>query len=730
MRALLARQLKTPGELARAVPALCQVATTATVLAVRRAGGAALSAEDRDELLARAVTGQHVELEVDLLAYEQRTGKPNRNFVRVRDGAMAGLGRTGTGRPFLRDHLQNSVVARGGTITASRTEKRGEGDYAVHQTVRLSAPWAVELALRGLLDSVSIGLHPTGPVLCSVCETPIFEACWHCPGETISDQRELKKRDPNAGDVTVEWIFTEAELVETSAVNVPAVPNARVVDVRAALSAHALSLRPAFAAPGGIPTRKENDDMDPELLKLLGLAATATADDVKAAIAKLNADTAELKIVRTELASFQGDISALKADKLKRDEDAFVNGALATGRIGKGDQEHWRALFAADPKRAGELMEKRPANAVTPVGAERQSAGGDPTAPVITGGARAPRSLAQQRDLAIGLLKANPMAAGWASLFGLDPKARFEVPSTFTATVISNNAELEPARIGFHAAFLEGLAGEPDPLMQLATEVPSSKKEEHYSWIGDLPGMQEWKTDRMLKVLEAYGFAIRNKKWEASLRLKNDDIADDALGLLGPIVADMAGNARLHPSILVAHLLLNGFDGTAFPDLGDGLAFDGDFFFSTTHETGSNKLAVAFSAVNLASAAQLLRQQKRFDGGNLYCRGTHLYVGVENEQLAEKILTQEMLAGGESNTQRGKYKLVVSPELGTTWFLADQSGAVRPVMFQNREPLSTHAVGGSSGDSVAFTYDEAWFGAKARYNAGYFDFRRIVGSKP
>jgi hypothetical protein len=31
---------------------------------------------------------------------------------------------------------------------------------------------------------------------------------------------------------------------------------------------------------------------------------------------------------------------------------------------------------------------------------------------------------------------------------------------------------------------------------------------------------------------------------------------------------------------------------------------------------------------------------------------------------------------------------------------------------------------------VGFMYDETWFGAQTRNNAGYWDFRRIVGSKP
>jgi phage major head subunit gpT-like protein len=746
LREELAKLAARPAELAKVLPSACTLSHVAPVLAIR-SGGAALTPEKRDELLELVIAGKHVEIEIDMLAFEQEAGKRNRNSVRFRDGMLMAFGRTGAGNPFLKNHNRWEMEAKGGSITSSQTSKLAEGRYAIHQTAKLVAPWATEMALRGLLDAVSIHWAPTGPVLCSACDAPIFTQCWHFPGDRLSEQDAGKQgkrlvRDPK-GELVVEWIYTEAELRETSAIPIGGVPTAQVKDVRAALAEHVPALAAELAAGGNFDLdllQEETHAMDPKLLALLGLSENATADEVLAAVEKRNkdalADKAANAILQSELSAFKKELEVLGLDKRKRDEDAFVTDALSTGRIAKGDEEHWRALFAADQKRATELMTKREPGSATPVGQSRQSGTDPDRAILITGGARVQPTLAQRRDHAIAQLKANPQAAAWACVMGLDPKGRFEVPTHLGATTISNDAELEPARIGFQAAFLETVAGEPDPSMMLATETTSNKREENYGWVGELPGMQEWKTDRMLKVLEAYSLAIRNKKWEASLRLKNDDIADDNLGLLPPLISDMAANARLHPGILVARLLLNGFAGTAYPDLGDGLAFDGEFFFSADHATGSNVLAVAFSAANLDTASQLLRKQKRFDAdakeGSLYAKGTHLFVGVADELLAEKVLTQEMLAGGESNTNRGKYTLVVTPEFSDgEWALADLRGAVRPFIFQTREAISTSTVGGrGNSDTVGFMYDEVWMGAKARYNAGYFDFRRIVGSKP
>ena len=205
-----------------------------------RAGGASLTDSGRAELLAKALAGELVEVELDVLAYEQNA-QPNRKFVRFRDGLMSKLAASGKGTPVLRDHEQGDMRAKGGTVISSRVEKRGDGDYAIMQTHRLTAPWAVELAARGLLDRVSIGWNPTGPITCSACGTEVFTECYHLPGDRVAEdgarasggKRFVRKAD---GPIMVQWVFTDAELIETSHVPIPAVKGAGVEQIRATLS--------------------------------------------------------------------------------------------------------------------------------------------------------------------------------------------------------------------------------------------------------------------------------------------------------------------------------------------------------------------------------------------------------------------------------------------------------------------------------------------------------------
>lgn len=360
---------------AQAIAAASQAA--AGGIAELRAGGKKLETADRDALLARAVAREAVELEIDLLAYEQgrrnASGERvrNRNGVRFRDGLMVRLGNTGVGRPFLRDHRQGDVTARGGTVIASKTSKLTEdGHYEIRQTVRLTEPSAVERALRGLMSTVSIGWNPTGPVLCTACGTEALAKCWHFPGDTATDD--------DGNEIEVEWEFTDAELVETSEVSVPGVPSAGIESIRAALAASTHVTR-------GPEPQKEQSMKN--ICNKLGLAATAGEDEVLSAVEKAisgrEVAEAKLAIAEAERAKLAAEVETYRAAQRKDAEDEFISDALASGRILPADEPAWRRLHAVDKAGAVEEMAKRAAGCASPVGQPPQR---DKSAPAPAAG--------------------------------------------------------------------------------------------------------------------------------------------------------------------------------------------------------------------------------------------------------------------------------------------------------------------------------------------------------
>jgi len=388
----------TAKERGEAIALASHAAVTSGILTLR-AGGQALRVEDTDAMLARAVARERVELELDLLAYEQGRRDEdgnrlhNRNHVRFRDGAMIRLGRTGRGAPFLRDHRQNDSHARSGTVIDSRTEKvDDEGHYQIIQTVRLTEPSAVERALRGLMSAVSIGWRPTGPVHCTSCKAEVFTDCYHFPGDTDDDGR------------TVEWEFQDAELLETSEVPVPGVPTAGIDSIRASLAAAQSSgYAPQETSMKAIAT-------------VLGLAAAASEDEVTGAVTALLAERdaarSQLDSVNAALANARSQLAAINAERARVEEDAFIAEAIQAGKVQLGAHEaHIRAFFRVNPTGTREMLASAPS--VTPVGAPAQAKQASPSLALVPPGNATVRAALEQNSISYD--KARSYARMWGA---------------------------------------------------------------------------------------------------------------------------------------------------------------------------------------------------------------------------------------------------------------------------------------------------------------------------
>lgn len=309
---------------------------------------------------------------------------------------------------------------------------------------------------------------------------------------------------------------------------------------------------------------------------------------------------------------------------------------------------------------------------------------------------------------------------------------------------IANAATLEAARIAFHAAFLEQLGIRTDnPLAELYQELPSTANVEEWDWLGDLPDFEEWKGDRFLAGLAAFKLQIRNKNWANGIRVHQNDIKDDKLGLVQPKIGGLADKAKTHRIRLMVKALLAGMGTGLYPEVSNGIAYDGVTYFSLSHATGANKQTLALDAAGIKAAELLLGSQMSYDGLEpLEIRGTHLIVGPKLEATATQLMTSDFLpntagTATQSNDLKGRYKVLVSPLIRGVaddwWFLADLSQPVKPFIFQLREEITTSAVLGGQGtqnDSVPrFQSGQLWFGAEARYNVAPFEFRTIVGSQ-
>lgn len=290
----------------------------ASVLALRVEGiegtgpDGTLSTAQRAELLKAVRAGEFTgPLLVDATTFIQRP-TPNRNYSRFARGTLRSGARSFVGQVVLLDHDQRSQQARIGTIVKSQAGKDEQGNITFAMTLSIAKQHAIESVLDGTIDRFSIGWFPTGPITCSVHDQPLYGAgccpCW--PGETVNGKK-------------VEAIYTAWEGVEVSAVNVPAVVGTGIDQIRAALTALRAEHQPT----------KNKDTTNMNIRSFLGLAETATDDEVTAALAaRAAADKERSDQLALLQSQAQQNEQALVASRQQR-LDAAITAAKGDGRL-------------------------------------------------------------------------------------------------------------------------------------------------------------------------------------------------------------------------------------------------------------------------------------------------------------------------------------------------------------------------------------------------------------
>ena len=271
-------------------------------------------------------------------------------------------------------------------------------------------------------------------------------------------------------------------------------------------------------------------------------------------------------------------------------------------------------------------------------------------------------------------------------------------------------AHFEETSIGFKSIFQKTYNDTTSEAKKLATEVKSNDLSEKYTWLGNFPNMKEWIGERDVKVLSDFGYALENKLYEASVTVPNLHIEYDKVGLYKPAIEQMAVNAKLFPSELVADVLING---------DTNLCYDGKAFFADDHVVGTdtyaNKGMGELNTANVLAGMTFMESIKNANGKTLRVKPTILVCGPTNRSAAIATLEKEYKAGGESNETYKMMEYMVLPEItGSEWFLLDISKPLKPFINQ----IAKDGIFESSNDDK-FMKDHALFGVKSFMNAGY-----------
>ncbi|QHI96052.1 head protein [Aristophania vespae] len=106
--------------------------------------------------------------------------------------------------------------------------------------------------------------------------------------------------------------------------------------------------------------------------------------------------------------------------------------------------------------------------------------------------------------------------------------------------------------------------------------VPSSAGENLYPRLMELPGFREWFGQRVVhRIGEEGRISVANRTFEQTFSIRREDIEDDQMGFLTPIVQQLASDAASLPDKLIFELLENGHKNRGM---------DGQYFFDPDHE--------------------------------------------------------------------------------------------------------------------------------------------------
>lgn len=258
-----------------------------------------------------------------------------------------------------------------------------------------------------------------------------------------------------------------------------------------------------------------------------------------------------------------------------------------------------------------------------------------------------------------------------------------------------------------------------DPLAGILYDVtPVKGAVNNIVTLNSVPGMREFKSERKHGVADNTVHTIAPRKWESTLDVEREKIEDDDLGQIPNQTRVMTTKSGRHYGALAVAALPVGFTA----NLSDGKPF--------FHADRGNLVPGAFSASTFSKAFDALVGMKDADGDFINPIPTHLIVGQENREEAEKILLREKLDNGQSNTNYKRVELIVDPRItGKATFLVAAKEGMCPLTIAERVKVSEPVAKTDLNGDKAFETDVFSWGLRGRYDAAYQAAQFIVGLK-
>lgn len=236
---------------------------------------------------------------------------------------------------------------------------------------------------------------------------------------------------------------------------------------------------------------------------------------------------------------------------------------------------------------------------------------------------------------------------------------------------------------GYKTSFNKAMAESPsikklEAFSFLFMKEKSTGASEKFGFVVDTAAWREWVGEREYKNLKVEVIEVVNKHFEKSYSLKATDIEDDKQNMLLPAVK-VAGSDW--PKVMMS-LVFDVINSN--PKIYDGLNLFAAHKYG--EEVINNAGVKKLTATSYEAAVVLMSDWKAANGSNLGVAPTHLMVAPNLRAIGFGIVSSEKLDGNKNNPNYQHSELVVCPDLPADhWCLVDSSGAMKPVMLQERK---------------------------------------------
>ncbi len=266
---------------------------------------------------------------------------------------------------------------------------------------------------------------------------------------------------------------------------------------------------------------------------------------------------------------------------------------------------------------------------------------------------------------------------------------------------------------------------------QFADLVPSSTKQNVYSWLAELPGLRKWYGPKLARNISTRAYALVNEDWEDTYEVDRNDIDDDIGGIYGQREQLMGDAANRWPDDLMTDIVKAGTTA---------LCFDGQYFFDTDHpvdldDSGAGTYAnlltsKALTQANFNAAVAAMMSFVGESGKPLEVQPSLLMVPPSLRQTAYEIVQAGIIAqglgsstgaAGASNVNQGEVKVLVNPRLvgdtANAWYLFS-TDRIKPFVFQQRKAVTPVQMIDPT-NPIVFNQRKWTRGVEARGTGGY-----------